>query len=454
MLLLIVLALPVFESAGSRRARLGTAAAGLAAYAVALAVLWLGARQSLAEVPQYLADSVQLVLGYPAAVAIEQPGRGAEYVYGGAAALGIALLALLEGRSLPLPRRWVLVLLLAAYVGLLFRHGFTRHDEHSLFAFFAPVLVAAVALVRPGRRMVAAGVAIPLVLGCLSQRDASDLFRVNPDRAIDSARFLLSADTRSSIRHANRMIFRLRHAVPAEALARIGAAPVHIDLSETSVAWAYPRVNWRPLPVLQSWNAYTTRLDDKNADFLASGSAPRYVLWRAQTGASDRNGRLDSPSAMGELLCRYRQEGAYESWLLLERVPRRCGAPVGLGAETAAFGRPVSVPTGGSRPNMVVARFTEVDQPLSQTVAGLLLKPQVVHIGLGQGRVSRFLTGNAGSLHVLRVPSCLGYDSTLFDSTPYETVALARGDPRIAAAGGPEQSGSFEVRFFSVPFRC
>jgi hypothetical protein len=115
------------------------------------------------------------------------------------------------------------------------------------------------------------------------------------------------------------------------------------------------------------------------------------------------------------------------------------------------------VPTGGGPREIIVARFSDIDQPLTQTLFSLLLKPQVVHIGLGDGRASRFLMGSAGNLHVMRVPACLEYNPALFDSAPYETVALARGDPERAAQAtpaSPQQAGSFRVTFYRVPFRC
>ena len=155
--------LPVFESAGSRRARLGT--------------------------PRRAWRPTRGARGPVARRSPEPPGGSA--VPGGLGATGPRVSrrggdrAARAGSGVRLCRRrgagspsWrssraapVLAeamgpgAVLAAYVGLLFRHGFTRHDEHSLFAFFAPVLVGAVALVRPGRRTVAAVAAIPWYSG-------------------------------------------------------------------------------------------------------------------------------------------------------------------------------------------------------------------------------------------------------------------------------------------------
>jgi hypothetical protein len=46
---------------------------------------------------------------------------------------------------------------------------------------------------------------------------------------------------------------------------------------EIALAWAY-HLDWRPIPVLQSYSAYTSDLDQLDADFLTSTRAPQRIL--------------------------------------------------------------------------------------------------------------------------------------------------------------------------------
>ena len=197
-------------------------------------------------------------------------------------------------------------------------------------------------------------------------------------------------------------------------------------------------------PSCRSWNAYTRRLDDKNADFLASAAGPRFVLRRPQTGAPDRNPRFESPRATVELICRFREVGVHDLVELLERGPDRCGAAEPMASRRAVFGTSVPVPPGGPS-DVVAARFTEFENPVGEAVRALLLKPRVVRIEVGDGLVSRLPMGSAGNLHVMRLPGCLGYDPGLFPAQPYRRVALSRG------SGG---DGSFRVAFYRLSFRC
>ena len=58
-------------------------------------------------------------------------------------------------------------------------------------------------------------------------------------------------------------------------LAAIGSETVHVDPVMASAAYAYPDLNWKPLPIFQSYTAYTSALDGLDADLLRSDAAPR-----------------------------------------------------------------------------------------------------------------------------------------------------------------------------------
>jgi hypothetical protein len=305
----------------------------------------------------------------------------------------------------------------------------------------------------------------------MSMRDPLDLPRVSPSAAMDSLKIVSSANERHKAIAANRHVFRAGYALPPAALRRIGNHSLHIDQWEAGVAWAYPELNWRPLPVFQSYVAYTSALDDRNAHFLASRDAPRYILRRPLL-IDERNTRFHTPNAEVEMLCRYRQVAVFRGWQLLERGHDRCGPPGRLGTKRAGFGARVAVPPGRRPDDMLVASFRDITQPLSQTVLRLLLKGSVVYIGINGERVERFLLGHAEHLHVLRLPACLGYSPELrrywgrvrnaprhgelnpylYDTIPYRSIALGRG--RASVRRPSRQSGAYTVSFYRIPFDC
>ena len=131
-------------------------------------------------------------------------------------------------------------------------------------------------------------------------------------------------------------------------LAAIGTETVHVDPVMASAAYAYPDLNWKPLPIFQSYTAYTAALDELNADLLRSPDAPQRILRNVQPRShTDRlrqwidrpfvdgefvpvsvDGRFrwfESPAAMLETFCRYDQISETERWQVLARTDACAG---------------------------------------------------------------------------------------------------------------------------------
>jgi hypothetical protein len=452
-LLGITLLLPFTATPSSRRQGVRVAGMGLSAYAIVLIALWLASRQALADLPRYIRQAVDLVVGNGSAVALEAPKRGWEYV---AAAVALALLAVLlwrAARSLSYRRRSLAFALFAVFFFFSFRHGFVRHDGHSL-SFFAPALIALVVLVGPGRLQLAAAAGIVLAVGSMSMRDPLDLLRIGTDPAVDGIANLVSTGRRVGVQENARSSIRAAYGLPPTVVERLRGETVHVDPWDAELVWAYPEFRWRPVPAFQAFTAYTRYLDELNVDSLTSRTAPRFVL-RTPVASDDRNPRFESPGYVLALLCRYREVAITHGTVnpgfqVLERGSDRCGTPVGLGSRRVPFGKRVAVPKA-SRNEMLVARFEDFQDPLPQTLAAVAFKREVVHVAVG-GRVYRFLTGHAGSLHLMRAPRCLGY-GPLFDSKPYASVAIGREAAGLLK-GPTAEAGSYSVSFFRVSFRC
>jgi hypothetical protein len=202
--------------------------------------------------------------------------------------------------------------------------------------------------------------------------------------------------------------------------------------------------------VVQSYNAYTSYLDDLNATFLAGPRAPRYIV-RQNTGLDDRQGRFESPRYMLEMLCRYRQVMLDGSWGLLERGANRCGTPSAISSQRVIFGARVFVPQP-TQTSIVVATFTDFSQPLSDTLAGLLFKRHSLWFAINQV-ISRFMPGHASNPHVMSFPPCVGWSPTVLDPTPYRWIGIGHYST-LTTPLGREPDSSYRVTFERIPFNC
>jgi hypothetical protein len=208
--------------------------------------------------------------------------------------------------------------------------------------------------------------------------------------------------------------------------------------SEDSLSIAYPELHWDPVPVLQSYSAYTTYLDDLDATFLASARAPQRLLYQPGTF-------WDPPAAVEAMYCHYKQVGVSEQWQLLARVPDRCGQARVIGVAKAAFGQPLAVPA--AKGEMEVATFS-LSSPLWARAEGVLLKPPQLEVtawsqGTGKPTTYRFISGTAGDAHVLAVPASLGYSQ---EFAPPTVVQL-----QVTGDGWSPGQGAVRVTFFAVP---
>jgi hypothetical protein len=435
------------EAGGGGARRAVAVAAG--SYVLAVLVLWLIARQSLTDLPGYLANALPVMSGWSEAMALEEPGRGRDYVL---AAIGLILgagLAYAATRGRDRLEAAAVGLVLLGFTWVTFRHGFTRHDAGHAITFFGPMLLVLPAFLRRDRLalglLVAA--AIPLTIGAMEGRRAADLLKVSTTPAVDAAGTLLSGEKRARLREERRTHLRNTWALAPSTVELLRQGTTHYD-SETGLAWAYQELPWRPLPMFQTFTTYTEELDELNVDFMRGDRAPRFIV-RSPTNYDQREPRFESPGYVLELSCRYRQVTVDRIWQVLERSDPRCGEPREVESRDARFGEPMRVPRAAGRDSILVARFDEVDRSLRDTLGRLLFKPRVVYMDLRPMNVrARFIVRNGPAPHVLRTPACL-------DVLPDQDVEDFAVGTIPDLAGGPEgSSGSYRVTFEEIPFRC
>jgi hypothetical protein len=203
-----------------------------------------------------------------------------------------------------------------------FKHSFIREPGHVEMLFlFMPLVAAVLVLVvnasGSSRYAPAAiGVAFAAVL-IYSQRGALTI-GTGLQYAQPLAQLAHWDTLRANLKQRNEANLSTDR-LPADLLARVRGRTVTIFPWESSYA-AANRLEYRPFPVFQSYDAYTPYLDGWNAEFFDKAErAPDFVIfdWAAIDG---RHALLDVPQTALALYRNYELEGTFGGHLLLRRL--------------------------------------------------------------------------------------------------------------------------------------
>lgn len=399
---------------------------------------WVLVGQPVDALFAFVSHSLELSTGFSTAMGLEDPERAWEYP---AAAVIVTLLgiSLVAGSSgLAAWRRWTLAGIAATVLFFAYKHGFVRHDVHGA-AFFAVTSLIGVAVVSAFHRRAAASAALTASLVCFVW--ASD---IKPDRLDIVAnvgstwerlqQLVIPAERRSVVEHA-RTAMQATYGVDDEILAAVRGRTVHVDPWEAGIVWAYYGLfEWRPMPVFQAYSAYTNDLDQLNARFLADDErAPERILRAAPAAIDGRNAAWESPMAILEMVCRYRELAATAAWQVLSRSDYRCGEPRLLDTVTAPYGRPVAIPPG-RQGEMVFARIRFDDAgPLSWLRSAVYKAP--TYFATMGGSKFRLVPGTASGPLLLRVPDTVGYSPALGPLLVEADLLTVEMDEMVGAGG-------------------
>jgi hypothetical protein len=299
---------------------------GISIVALAIASFmggWVLTGQSLWNVPLYLERSLEIALGYPAAMGL--PGPAFELW------LGAGTIALLiAGAILAAPgnqTRGPLVAMLVLALFLTWKHGFTRHDGHSLSFFTFTLLTAFLiwSLRDRGWRYIIAGLASLVVVflsiaGIVSVRyrfpDPDWMIADSFTRYRERLHYLISPGDHIDLREHVSRTDRARWDWPI-LQHEIGKRSVDL-ISSVQSALFVNSLNYRERPVFQSYSTYTPRLLEANARALASAKGPDFLVVRLEP-IDQRLPMLEDALAWQEVFFRYRPVTVEKENLLLER---------------------------------------------------------------------------------------------------------------------------------------
>ncbi len=438
-------------AAQTGRARLTQIAVAALTYVVTLLALWLALGQPMGALPVYVHGSYEISAGYSAAMSTTQ--RGFPWALVAALLLGLAGLwaAWRSSSQMPTRRRVGVLLIWCTYWFSAFKEGFVRQDGSHAAIFFAAMVAGVLAFQLRGWRRLASlaclGVCVyawVAVLGITFDK------RLDPPRSISTLvsniRQIADSDDRAKLLSETRARVIRAAALPSGSLKLLRGHTVGVYPNELAVAWAY-RLDWRPLPVLQSYSAYTPWLDRLDADSLASGKAPERMI--VQAGTADIDGRFlgfDEPYTTLAIFCRYRPLLRGTKLGIFARTTDRCSKPQRLKTVHAAWGETVPVPSPPTARSLVLARITGAQPGGFGSLAGALFKPATPTISINGMAAVRLVAATASDALPLTAPPDVDYP------WPYTVTPMAR-TIAVSGNGANQPSGLLTYSFYTVTVR-
>jgi hypothetical protein len=432
---------------GARR----TVALGLGAFASSAVLAWLALGQSLAALPDYVRTGIAISRGYVDAMGYDLMGANGKWevlvVLGSALALSAGGWISLSG--FPRRRRAALVATVLLVHYFVAREMFVRYDARHAATFSLLIVVPLVIPWQRDRLAVAFASTASLAVAAVA---VLGLAGVTPGSIFDpfgrAGNFVSELGTVFSPAGAiaqGRTAIEAYDNVPPGIVSALGGHCVDVDPVEIAVIWAYPRWNWCPVGVLQSYAAYTPSLDRLDAAAFANArTGPDRVLRESSVQIDGRNPAWESPAATLSLLCHFTEIARGGNWQALARVSDRCGRPRVLGTVRSPYGDAVRIPAA---PRGMV---------LLGEVSGLQISDGERFETLFGRAHTRVLQLNNATVTYRVVPDTLG-DGLIFDVPPdadYAPPFNLGGPVSTITAGIKQLDVPFSVTLIGVPIRA
>lgn len=418
--------------------------------------LWLAAGQSVNAIPDFLATTWQIVSGYSAAMLREAEVAAWKVTAATivAAAVTVALvLAAWQAEYRDRRARWAAMVLMTLVAFAVFKEGVVRTDAGHLSLYFSTACLLWVAIPWTRARLpwMLAGAALIALAGVPvrppgmgTHLNAAD----NVKLAVEGARNLASPGRRQDLSEAGRVGMEAVYGLDPGTLAALRGHTVAVEPWETAAAWAY-RLEWAPLPVFQSYSAYTPELDQLNSAALEGAAGPERILRENEplvypefptSGLDNRFPGWDPPEQQRTILCRFEPLLTTERWQTLARTADRCAPPRAAGSAEASPGEAVAVPAPGPE-EVVFARVEGASPGGLESLWALLVHARQRQAVLDDSRRFRLIPDTAGDGLMLRA------GHRIAEPAPFSPVPEAR---TIAIDGAGED---LRYEFFRMRVR-
>jgi len=413
------------------------------------AVGWFGTGQAVGAIWDYIRYSAQIVGGYAAAMGTSAE-RGWTYLLALALFLLTSAVVWNAARFTAGRQRFGVITVWLVSAFFAFKAGFVRGivEHTTIFTGNALMVLAVIPVRRPVRTFgfvsVIACAAAFVIPSYVTIESAFDPI-AHVKNAAKQVETLASKSKRTAARASLAAAIESYYRFPASLRQRIGDRSVAFwPSSFADLAYA-DDFDWRPLPVIESYSAYTPSLDELDAAALASKDAPELIV-RNPSGLIDaRYSSFEAPAATLQLLCRYQEMARNGSWQLLARGPDRCGSPRQVGTASATWGGVVHVPSPRNSNAAMLVEVSGVQPAGLERVTQVLLRPQARYIVL-DGQAYRLVGATAPDGLLLSLPARADFPPP-FDMAPDPaTIAVVRG-------GDSEAAEALRFEFSEVPIR-
>jgi hypothetical protein len=345
--------------------------------AIGLGAGWVLAGESLIQLPYFLSQSADLALGYRTGLgssSADLPNQ--RFVFSALAAVVVAgtlYLAFRLSDGLSRSARGVLLAIVAITGVSLYFASSVRFDSGHVPIFLVFIVCLSfplsMAIHVTSRRVGLTASATLLVVSVVSFAvllgPSGTTKNFNPVQSVrdlaDSIHVAVSAPAREEQLALARASILADYPVPAweldlhnpftgvlpapseSVMQGLGVSTLHAEPWAVGLAWASGN-EWKPVPVFQTFQAYSIGLDEVNAREIASTEGANAVL-RQVVALDGKNPSWESPLYQRELMCRFTQTASDEYWQALVRANTRCNQPRTIEQVRAVAGEVIPVPT-------------------------------------------------------------------------------------------------------------
>ncbi len=353
-------------------------------FSVSFFALWYAAGQQLPNIPDYFLSSLQLMSGYTEAMSYGAPVRAnlfCEIVLYILLACILQTLLCLKLQPYRIPFNLIPFTLFAAFIFLIFKHSFIRHDGHALEAFYMLFFFLYIILAlwndffknNLPKILFRAYLGVFIIftvfilihyigpsrnrIPTLAQMKQSAAIPYNVMNVVHLVK--KGTQTYTESLYAEKEAIRLASGLPS--------INETVDLYPDNIAIVTAlELKYKPRPVAISHGAYSPFLALKDAEYLRGSSAPEKILFKVET-IDHRYPSIDDGVSWQELWTRYAFERNAGDYLLLSRmhVPKKYTVEK-IDHFDIPFGRWIDLADSGS-----ALIWAEID--MKQTTAGKLI---------------------------------------------------------------------------------
>lgn len=219
---------------------------------------------------------------------------------------------------------------IAAILFFVFKHGFTRHDPGHIYIFFDfCIAVFGVILLnaRRGKELALSLVGALAVLGAVLPFEWKHghliytpiVYTVSGERGWTNIRPLFTFDeTRRDLDRQSAINLESRR-LPNEWLNTVSEVNGTVDVLPSEISYCPANnLSWNPNPVLQTYSAYTSFLDQWSADHYVRAGSPDFILVEF-TDIDGRNPLLSTPATWRAIMQNYEVIHSDKTVSLLKR---------------------------------------------------------------------------------------------------------------------------------------